>query len=97
MKDTLDVLLIALDDHKSLHKAAGAIAMTQSAASKELAELESMLEAPLFEPAKTGLIPNPFGRCVVRLCARARRAFQFALSGSRVRKSRRFARARAGG
>jgi DNA-binding transcriptional LysR family regulator len=59
-------LLIALDDHKSLHKAAGAMAMTQSAASKALAELESMLEAPLFERAKTGLIPNPFGRCVVR-------------------------------
>jgi DNA-binding transcriptional LysR family regulator len=77
MKNTLDVLmsrlrmkqlqlLIALDDHKSLHKAAGAMAMTQSAASKALAELESMLEAPLFERAKTGLIPNPFGRCVVR-------------------------------
>jgi DNA-binding transcriptional LysR family regulator len=77
MKTTLDVLmsrlrmkqlqlLIALDEHKSLHKAAGAMAMTQSAASKALAELESMLEAPLFERAKTGLIPNPFGRCVVR-------------------------------
>ncbi|KND58005.1 transcriptional regulator, LysR family [Candidatus Paraburkholderia schumanniana] len=77
MKNTLDVLmsrlrmkqlqlLIALDDHKSLHKASSAMAMTQSAASKVLAELESMLEAPLFERAKSGLIPNPFGRCVVR-------------------------------
>jgi DNA-binding transcriptional LysR family regulator len=77
MKNTPDVLmsrlrmkqlqlLIALDDHKSLHKAAGAMAMTQSAASKALAELESMLEAPLFERAKTGLIPNQFGRCVIR-------------------------------
>jgi len=77
MKNTLDVLmsrlrmkqlqlLIALDDHKSLHKASSAMAMTQSAASKALAELESMLEAPLFERAKSGLIPNPFGRCVVR-------------------------------
>lgn len=77
MKTTLDVLmsrlrmkqlqlLIALDDHKSLHKASSAMAMTQSAASKALAELESMLEAPLFERAKSGLIPNPFGRCVVR-------------------------------
>jgi len=77
MKNTLEVLmsrlrmkqlqlLIALDDHKSLHKASSAMAMTQSAASKALAELESMLEAPLFERAKSGLIPNPFGRCVVR-------------------------------
>ena len=32
-------LLIALDDHKSLHKASSAMSMTQSAASKALAEL----------------------------------------------------------
>jgi DNA-binding transcriptional LysR family regulator len=77
IKNSLDVLmsrlrmkqlqlLIALDEHKSLHKASSAMAMTQSAASKALAELESMLEAPLFERAKSGLIPNPFGRCVIR-------------------------------
>jgi DNA-binding transcriptional LysR family regulator len=77
MKSSLDILmsrlrmkqlqlLIALDEHKSLHKASSAMAMTQSAASKALAELESMLEAPLFERAKSGLIPNPFGRCVIR-------------------------------
>jgi DNA-binding transcriptional LysR family regulator len=77
MKNTLDVLmsrlrmkqlqlLIALDDHKSLHKASGAMSMTQSAASKALAEVETMLEAPLFERAKSGLIPNQFGRCVIR-------------------------------
>jgi DNA-binding transcriptional LysR family regulator len=77
MKSTLDVLmgrlrmkqlqlLIALDDHKSLHKASSAMSMTQSAASKALAELESMLEAPLFERAKSGLIPNQFGHCVIR-------------------------------
>jgi DNA-binding transcriptional LysR family regulator len=77
MKPTLDVLmsrlrmkqfqlLIALDDHKSLHKASSAMAMTQSAASKALAELESMLAAPLFERAKSGLIPNQLGHCVIR-------------------------------
>ncbi|HXZ06683.1 MAG TPA: LysR family transcriptional regulator [Paraburkholderia sp.] len=77
MKTTLNVLmsrlrmkqlhlLIALDEHKSLHKAAGVMAMTQSAASKALHELESMLEAPLFERAKSGLIPNQFGHCVIR-------------------------------
>ncbi len=105
MKNTLDVLmsrlrmkqlqlLIALDDHKSLHKAAGAMVMTQSAASKALAELESMLEAPLplFERAKTGLILNPFGRCMVRY-ARVLAADLTSL----CQKWRRFARARAGG
>ena len=59
-------LLIALDDHQSLHKAAGAMAMTQSAASKALAELEAILDAQLFERTKAGLIPNPFGHCVIR-------------------------------
>ncbi len=59
-------LLIALDDHKSLHKASNAMSMTQSAASKALSELESMLEAPLFERAKSGLVPNQFGHCVIR-------------------------------
>jgi DNA-binding transcriptional LysR family regulator len=77
MNTTLDILmsrlrmkqlqlLIELDDHKSLHKASSAMSMTQSAASKALAELESMLEAPLFERAKSGLIPNQFGHCVIR-------------------------------
>ena len=77
MKNTLNVLLsrlrmkqlqllIALDEHKSMHKAAGAMAMTQSAASKALQELESMLEAPLFERSKNGMIPNQFGHCVIR-------------------------------
>jgi DNA-binding transcriptional LysR family regulator len=77
LKTTLDVLmsrlrmkqlqlLIALDDHKSLHKASNAMSMTQSAASKALSELESMLEAPLFERAKSGLVPNQFGHCVIR-------------------------------
>ncbi|MDR3099251.1 MAG: LysR family transcriptional regulator [Paraburkholderia sp.] len=77
MKTTLNVLLsrlrmrqlqllIALDDHRSLHKAASALAMTQSAASKALRELESMLDAPLFERSKSGMIPNQFGHCVIR-------------------------------
>ena len=77
MKDTLNVLLsklrmkqlhllIALDDHKSLRKAAGVMSMTQSAASKALQELESMLDAPLFERSKSGMIPNQLGHCVIR-------------------------------
>jgi DNA-binding transcriptional LysR family regulator len=77
MKTALDVLmtrlrmkqlqlLIALDDHKSLHKASTSMSMTQSAASKALAELETMLEASLFERTKTGLVPNQFGHCVIR-------------------------------
>jgi DNA-binding transcriptional LysR family regulator len=77
MKTTLDVLmsrlrmkqlqlLIALDEHKSLHQAAAAMALTQSAASKALQELEGMLDAPLFERSRSGMRPNPFGHCVIR-------------------------------
>ena len=77
MKNTLNVLLsrlrmrqlhllIALDDHRSLHKASSALSITQSAASKALRELESMFDAPLFERTRTGMIPNQFGHCVIR-------------------------------
>ncbi|HTH59970.1 MAG TPA: LysR family transcriptional regulator [Paraburkholderia sp.] len=59
-------LLIALDDHRSLHKAASALSITQSAASKALRELESMFGEPLFERSTSGMIPNQFGHCVVR-------------------------------
>jgi DNA-binding transcriptional LysR family regulator len=54
-------LLIALDEHKSLHKAAGVMAMTQSAVSKVLQELESM-----FERIRNGMVPNQFGHTVIR-------------------------------
>ncbi|WP_454738858.1 LysR substrate-binding domain-containing protein [Cupriavidus necator] len=77
MKSTLDTLtgrlrmkqlqlLLALDEHQSLHQAAAAMAMTQSAASKSLQELEGMLEAPLFERSRRGMRPNAFGHCVIR-------------------------------
>lgn len=59
-------LLIALDEHRSLHRAAAALSMTQSAASKSLAEVESMIEAPLFERSKSGIVPNQLGQCVIR-------------------------------
>ncbi len=76
MKTTFDVLLsrlrmkqlqliLALHEHRSLHKAANAMFMTQSASSKALAEVESMLGATLFERSRTGLTPNRYGSCVI--------------------------------
>ena len=59
-------LLIALDEQKSMHKAASALSMTQSAASKVLHELEDMFDTPLFERSKTGMIANQFGHSVIR-------------------------------
>lgn len=58
-------LLIALDEHKSLHKAAAVQAITQSAASKALHELETMFEAELFDRSASGMIPNQYGRRVI--------------------------------
>jgi DNA-binding transcriptional LysR family regulator len=59
-------LLIALDEHKSLHKAAAVMAVTQSAASKALHELETMFDAELFERSASGMIPNQYGRRVIQ-------------------------------
>jgi DNA-binding transcriptional LysR family regulator len=59
-------LLIALDDLKSLHRASNALAMTQSAASKALAELEGILGVSLFERRRSGLVANEYGRTVLR-------------------------------
>ncbi|MGS1138451.1 LysR substrate-binding domain-containing protein [Castellaniella sp. UC4442_H9] len=59
-------LLIALSEHKSLRKAATAMFMTQSAASKALQEIESMLGVTLFERTRAGLVPNAMGHCAIR-------------------------------
>lgn len=59
-------LLIALGEHKSMHKAAAGMAMTQSAASKALRELELIFGTPLFERTRNGMIPNQLGHCVIR-------------------------------
>ena len=42
------------------------MSMTQSAASKALGEVEAMLGESIFERSKQGMVPNPFGQCVVR-------------------------------
>lgn len=59
-------LVIALDQHRSLRKAAGDLSMTQSAASKALMEIESIMGGPLFERSRVGIVPNELGRCVIR-------------------------------
>lgn len=51
-------LLVALDEYRSLAKVAGAIHITQPAVSKSLAEIERMLDVPLFERGPRGLTPT---------------------------------------
>ena len=59
-------LLIALDDHGSLHKAAQVIFISQPGATKSLHEIEDVLGMQLFERNPKGIEPNEVGRCVIR-------------------------------
>lgn len=40
--------------------------MTQSAASKALMEIESVMGGSLFERSRVDIVPNELGRCVIR-------------------------------
>ncbi|HLO93026.1 MAG TPA: LysR family transcriptional regulator [Burkholderiaceae bacterium] len=60
------LLLIALDDERNIHRAAEALCMTQPAASKQLKELEGMLDVKLFERRPRGMEPTPYGETMIR-------------------------------
>jgi DNA-binding transcriptional LysR family regulator len=60
------LLLIALDDHRNIHRAAAELNMTQPAASKQLKDLEDMLEARLFERLPRGMEPTLYGETMIR-------------------------------
>ena len=62
-------LVVALDTHRSLRRAAAEIALTQPAATKLLHDLEDALGAPLFERHAWGMSPTAYGDTMVR-CAR---------------------------
>ncbi|VFR36792.1 Galactose-binding protein regulator [plant metagenome] len=59
-------LLIALHEHKTVQKAADAVALTQPGATKALNEIETMLGAQLFTRTNRGLETTGLGLCVVR-------------------------------
>lgn len=59
-------LLMALDEHRNLHRAAEALNMSQPAASKLLGELERMTDVALFERLPRGVEPNWYGEVLVR-------------------------------
>ncbi|CDY75183.1 Transcriptional regulator, LysR family [Caballeronia glathei] len=59
-------LLIALDDHGSLHRAADEMSLTQPGATKALREIESTFGETLFVRSAQGIRPNELGRCVIR-------------------------------
>ena len=60
------LLLIALDDHRNIHRAADQLNMTQPAASKQIKDLEEMLEVRLFERLPRGMQPTLYGETMIR-------------------------------
>src|ERR1700712_3870748 len=59
-------LLAALDDQRNLARAAATLSVTQPAASKLLAEIETMLGTILFDRLPRGMEPNLYGEVLVR-------------------------------
>ena len=60
------LLLVALDEHRNVHRAAASVSMTQPAATRLLADLERLLGLRLFERGARGLAPNAYGESLVR-------------------------------
>ena len=58
-------LLLAIDEHRTLHAASQQMGMTQPAATKMLHELEDALGQPLFDRVGRGLQLNPAGQAVM--------------------------------
>lgn len=59
-------LLIALEEHGSVRKAAELMALSQPGATKALQEIETTFGSSLFERTSKGLEANDLGRCVIR-------------------------------
>jgi DNA-binding transcriptional LysR family regulator len=60
------LLLIALDDFRNIHRAADELHMTQPAASKQIKDLEEMLDVRLFERLPRGMEPTIYGETMIR-------------------------------
>jgi len=60
------LLLVALDEQRNIHRAAEDLHMTQPAASKQLKDLEDMLEVKLFERLSRGMEPTIYGETLIR-------------------------------
>jgi DNA-binding transcriptional LysR family regulator len=63
-------LLVALDDHRNLHRASEVVHLTQPSATKMLRDLESIFGFELFERLPRGMQPTELGSEVVRFARR---------------------------
>jgi len=59
-------LLVAIEDHDSLHKAAKSISISQPGATKALHEIEAFIGMSLFERTSKGMVATEAGRCITR-------------------------------
>jgi len=59
-------LIVALDEHRKLNRAAAEMSLSQPAASKMLGEIERTVGVPLFERRPRGIEPTRFGEALVR-------------------------------
>ncbi len=69
-------LLVAVADEGSLHRAAAVIGLSQPAATQALAELEDLLELPLFERHARGMRLAPAGTALIPVLRQALEALQ---------------------
>ncbi|TNC75920.1 LysR family transcriptional regulator [Janthinobacterium lividum] len=60
------LLLIALDEQRNIHRAAEELHMTQPAASKQIKDLEEMLDVRLFDRLPRGMEPTIYGETMIR-------------------------------
>jgi DNA-binding transcriptional LysR family regulator len=58
-------LLVALDEHRNLHRAARAVHLAQPSATKLVHDLEAVLGFQLFDRLPTGMQPTEFGTVVL--------------------------------
>ncbi len=65
MKMRYLLLLVAIDDLRSVHKAAEVMHISQPAATKLLAELEKLVGVRLFDRTTRGLTPTKFGESLI--------------------------------
>jgi len=60
------MLLIAIEEHGNIHRAAESLNMSQPAASKLLKDLEELMGVPLFERLPRGMRPTWYGESMIR-------------------------------
>ncbi|WP_187471175.1 LysR family transcriptional regulator [Luteimonas viscosa] len=60
------MLMIAIEEHGNIHRAAESLNMSQPAASKLLKDLEDLIGVPLFERLPRGMRPTWYGESMIR-------------------------------